>query len=96
MCNKAELSAAMQRERSEAQSLEDGFHLPINQRIEDSVDMDGLQAASTAEAIPETNRGFQMLQRMGWKGQGLGSKEDGAKRNSLSQHLSRTNSTLKL
>lgn len=49
----------------------------MDSRVEDSLDTDGLQMASVHEAIPESNRGFQMMQRMGWKGQGLGSKEDG-------------------
>ncbi len=51
--------------------------MPINQRIEDSLDTDELIMASTDAAIPQSNLGFQMLQKMGWKGQGLGSKEDG-------------------
>eukprot|EP00882_Tetradesmus_deserticola_P003079 GHRQ01003268.1.p1 GENE.GHRQ01003268.1~~GHRQ01003268.1.p1 ORF type:complete len:397 (+),score=163.19 GHRQ01003268.1:119-1309(+) len=34
-------------------------------------------AASTAVAIDASNKGFQMLQKMGWKGKGLGRKEDG-------------------
>lgn len=63
----------------EEQELDGARRLPINQRIEDSLDTDGLVMASTEAAIPESNVGFQMLQKMGWKGQGLGSKEDGEK-----------------
>lgn len=51
--------------------------MPIDHRIEDSLEDDGLQMASVHTAIPESNVGFQMLQRMGWKGSGLGSNEDG-------------------
>ena len=57
--------------------MDGSLRLPIDQRIEDSLDTDGLHMASTDAAIPDSNVGFQMLQKMGWKGQGLGSKEDG-------------------
>lgn len=36
------------------------------------------EAASAAVAIDASNKGFQLLQKMGWKGRGLGRKEDGA------------------
>jgi hypothetical protein len=36
------------------------------------------EAASAAVAIDASNKGFQLLQKMGWKGKGLGRKEDGA------------------
>jgi hypothetical protein len=35
------------------------------------------EAASAAVAIGASNKGFQLLQKMGWKGKGLGRKEDG-------------------
>lgn len=35
------------------------------------------EAASAAVAIDASNKGFQLLQKMGWKGRGLGRKEDG-------------------
>ena len=57
---------------------EDSFRIPIGSRIEDSLDVSGLQTASLHEAIPESNKGFQMLPRMGWKGRGLGANENGA------------------
>ena len=66
-----------QKEQAEQRAADEDFRLPINQRIVDSLDDEGLQMASMHEFIPESNKGFQMLQRMGWKGQGLGSKEDG-------------------
>ena len=56
---------------------EDSFRIPIGVRIEDSLDTSGLETASLHEAIPAWNKGFQMLQRMGWKGQGLGREENG-------------------
>lgn len=53
------------------------WHLPIGHRVEDSLDTEGIAMASTDTAIPENNKGFQMLQKMGWKGTGLGRNEDG-------------------
>lgn len=68
----------MQNEKlQEEYELDGSRKMPINQRIEDSLDTEGLVMASTDAAIPQENLGFQMLQKMGWKGQGLGSNEDG-------------------
>jgi len=53
------------------------WHLPIGHRPQDSLDTEGLAMASTDTAIPEDNRGYRMLQRMGWKGTGLGRNENG-------------------
>lgn len=53
------------------------WHLPIGHRVEDSLDTEGIAMASTDTAIPENNKGFQMLQKMGWKGTGLGRNENG-------------------
>jgi hypothetical protein len=36
------------------------------------------EAASAAVAIDASNKGFQLLQKMGWRGKGLGRKENGA------------------
>lgn len=33
--------------------------------------------ASASLPIPDHNKGFQMMQRMGWKGAGLGREEHG-------------------
>ena len=75
-----------QKERDWAALLddEDSFRIPIGVRIEDSLDTTGLQTASLHEAIPQTNKGFQMLQRMGWnQGRGLGRNQDGEQASSL-------------
>lgn len=53
------------------------YFLPIGHRIEDTADLDGVAVASTDLPIPDYNKGFQMLQRMGWRGQGLGRDEQG-------------------
>lgn len=38
----------------------------------------GTEKASVNQSIPEKNRGFKMLQSMGWsKGQGLGREQGG-------------------
>lgn len=55
----------------------DAWHLPIGHRAEDSLDTEGLTIASVEAAIPEDNKGFQMLQKLGWKGNGLGKHETG-------------------
>ena len=55
----------------------DDYRLPMG-RVDDALDTSGLQQASLDAAIPSSNRGFQMLQRMGWsQGKGLGAAEDG-------------------
>ena len=45
--------------------------------MEEGLDDAGLVAASLRTPIPETNRGYALLQQMGWKGQGLGRQEQG-------------------
>ena len=72
----------MQRARQEeaiqaAWDAGNDFQLPMG-RVDDALETDGLQQASLDAEIPATNRGFQMLQRMGWsQGKGLGAGEDG-------------------
>ena len=53
------------------------WSLPIGSRVEQGLDDAGLITASVAERIPEHNKGYAMLQSMGWKGQGLGRQEQG-------------------
>ena len=73
----------MQREQEQLahaqQSYDDAepWHLPIGHRPQDSLDTEGLTMASTDTAIPEDNKGYRMLQKMGWKGTGLGRDENG-------------------
>lgn len=54
------------------------YSLPIKQSIEQSIDWTGLFRASSHEPIPCSNKGFVLLQKMGWKGTGLGRSLDGA------------------
>ena len=75
--------SAMQKEQAELahaqRSYDDAepWHLPIGHRPQDSLDTEGLTMASTDTAIPEDNKGYKMLQKMGWKGTGLGRDENG-------------------
>ena len=71
-------TSALQREqRLKVAADDDSWHLPIGHRAEDSLEMEGLEMASASLPIPDHNKGFQMLQRMGWKGAGLGREEHG-------------------
>ena len=87
MCNAAlasnsneRLEFMLQREQFE-KTLEagTGHSLPRNQRIEDGVDFGTQPAPTLATPIPTDNKGYLLLQKMGWKtGTGLGKGEDGA------------------
>ena len=53
------------------------FFMPMG-HADDSVDTEDLVQASTESAIPASNRGYALLQRLGWtEGKGLGRNEDG-------------------
>ncbi|GJS59066.1 G patch domain-containing protein 8 [Tanacetum coccineum] len=55
----------------------DEFRLPINQRPTENVDLDHVEQASLDTQLPSSNVGFRLLQKMGWKGKGLGKNEQG-------------------
>ncbi|PWA56887.1 D111/G-patch domain-containing protein [Artemisia annua] len=55
----------------------DEFRLPINQRLTENVDLDHVEQASLDTQLPSSNVGFRLLQKMGWKGKGLGKNEQG-------------------
>ena len=77
-------AVSLQRERRQQELLSaDGdFFLPINQRADDPLDSSGLDIRTVDTAIAADNKGYQMLQRMGWGGKGLGRNENGMPRSS--------------
>ncbi|KAG5525553.1 hypothetical protein RHGRI_032005 [Rhododendron griersonianum] len=59
------------------EDLDDDFHLPISHRPTENVDLDNVEQASLDTKLTSSNVGFRLLQRMGWKGKGLGKDEQG-------------------
>ncbi|XP_059652195.1 uncharacterized protein LOC132299526 [Cornus florida] len=53
------------------------FRLPINQKPTENVDLDNVEQASLDTQLTSSNVGFRLLQKMGWKGKGLGKDEQG-------------------
>eukprot|EP00261_Vitis_vinifera_P039526 XP_019080769.1 PREDICTED: G patch domain-containing protein 8 isoform X2 [Vitis vinifera] len=72
-----------QREREEAykdslvEDLAEDFRLPINHKPTENVDLDNVEQASLDTQLTSSNIGFRLLQKMGWKGKGLGKDEQG-------------------
>lgn len=68
----------MQREQYEKTLVEGtDYTLPRNQFIEDSVETGAIHEPSAADPIPASNKGYKLLQLMGWSGTGLGKLENG-------------------
>ncbi|KAE9446718.1 hypothetical protein C3L33_21380, partial [Rhododendron williamsianum] len=71
------------RQKSEAydetvlEDLDDEFRLPISHRPTENVDLDNVEQASLDTKLTSSNVGFRLLQKMGWKGKGLGKDEQG-------------------
>lgn len=53
------------------------FRLPINHKPTENMDMDNLEQASLDTQLTSSNIGYRLLQKMGWKGKGLGKDEQG-------------------
>ncbi|KAL6514752.1 hypothetical protein OROGR_020331 [Orobanche gracilis] len=59
------------------QDLAEGFRIPIDHRVAENVDLDNVEQASLDTQLTSSNVGFRLLQKMGWKGKGLGKDEQG-------------------
>ena len=59
------------------EGLAEDFRLPINHRPTENVDLDNVEQASLDTQLTSSNVGFRLLQKMGWKGKGLGKNEQG-------------------
>ncbi|XP_020571385.1 G patch domain-containing protein 8 [Phalaenopsis equestris] len=57
-------------------SAED-FRLPINHRPVENLNLEDLEQASLDTKLTSSNVGYRLLQKMGWKGKGLGKDEQG-------------------
>ncbi|XP_058076523.1 uncharacterized protein LOC131225112 isoform X2 [Magnolia sinica] len=74
---------ARQQEREEAyqsslvEDLGEDFCLPIDHRPTENLELDNLERASLDTQLTSSNVGFRLLQKMGWKGKGLGKDEQG-------------------
>ncbi|KAF9681446.1 hypothetical protein SADUNF_Sadunf05G0002300 [Salix dunnii] len=59
------------------EDLTEDFWLPKDHRPTENVDLDNVEQASLDTKLTESNIGFRLLQKMGWKGKGLGKDEQG-------------------
>lgn len=59
------------------EDVDEEFFLPISHRPTENVDLDNVEQASLDTQLTSSNVGFRLLQKMGWKGKGLGKDEQG-------------------
>ncbi|KAG6552465.1 hypothetical protein Mapa_005885 [Marchantia paleacea] len=64
-------------EDSLAEDMGEDFFLPISHRPTENLIMDNMEQASVDTQLSSSNVGFKLLQKMGWKGKGLGKDEQG-------------------
>ncbi|CAL9096024.1 unnamed protein product [Musa textilis] len=60
-----------------AEDSAEDFRLPIYHRPTENLDTDELEQASLDKQLTSSNVGFRLLQKMGWRGKGLGKNEQG-------------------
>lgn len=71
-------------EDSLADDLGEEFRLPITHRPVENLNTEYLEQASVETSLSSSNVGFRLLQKMGWKGKGLGKNEQGVSRSFFS------------
>ncbi|KAI3827753.1 hypothetical protein L1987_01836 [Smallanthus sonchifolius] len=64
-------------EVSVLEEFAEDFFLPIHHRPVENIDLDNVEQASLDTQLTSSNVGFRLLQKMGWKGKGLGKNEQG-------------------